>query len=250
MIDIASDWRQDFPPEKVVIPSTKALMEHVAVKFLALCQKTLIKRKSVSVILGGGRTPKKLNEKIVSFSSKYDIDWKRAFIFFSDERCIPMDHPDSNYRMIQETLLCHINIPKSNVHRIKGENGPEKAAILYEKSLKRFFGNVKIPEFDLALLGIGTDGHTASLFPESKSLYEQRKLVIPAGKGPEGYERVSLSYPLLNQSRNIWFVIAGEEKKNILTKLYYGDFEPVTCPAQGIRPKSGKLVYLTDQRSV
>jgi 6-phosphogluconolactonase len=245
--NLSSDWRQDFQPEIKVIQDYKQLIEKIAHNFIWLCCNILKNKSRATLVLGGGRTPRLLNHHIVSLSPKYDIDWKRIFVFFSDDRCTPPDHPDSNYRMIKETLLGFIGIPESNVHRIQGEYGPEKAALIYENDLKRFFGNVRVPEFDLVLLGIGADGHTASLFPKRMSLYEQQKLVVPAGRGPEGHERVTMSYPVLNKSKNIWFLIAGEEKKNILRKLQYGDFEPVNCPAQGIKPENGSLVYFTDQ---
>ncbi len=248
MMDIRFDYRQDFISEVIVIQNRRQLLEKTANCFLLLCYNILKSRDIVTLALGGGRTPIDLNHYIVSFSSKYDIDWTRIFIFFSDDRCVPPDHPDSNYRMTQETLLRYVGIPESNVYRIQGEFGSEKAALLYEKILKNFFNSDGFPEFDLTLLGVGTDGHTASLFPKNRSLYEQHKLVIPAGRGPEGHERVSMSYPLLNRSKNIWFLITGEEKKNIIRKLQFGDFEPMNCPAQGIKPEHGNLVYFTDQK--
>jgi len=247
MLNMIPDWRSDHPHEIIGIEDCNHLMEKIATNFLRLCCNILKNRDMVTLILSGGRTPGVLNRYIVSFSSKYDIDWTRIFVFFSDDRCVPQGHPDNNYRMIQETLLRHVGIPESNIHRIQGEGGPEKAALRYENILKHFFGNIRYPEFDLALLGIGTDGHTASLFPQNKSLYEQNKLVVPAGRGPEGHERVTMSYPLLNRSRNIWFLIIGEEKKKILKKLRYGDYEPFNCPAQGIKPEHGNLIYFTDQ---
>lgn len=248
MLNITHDWRSDHPPEIIGIEDCNHLMEKIATNLLSLCCNTLKTRDMVTLVLGGGRTPIELNHYIVSFSSKYDIDWTRIFVFFSDDRCVPPDHPDSNYKMTQETLLRHVGIPESNVYRIQGEFGPEKAALLYENTFKHFFNSTRFPEFDLALLGIGTDGHTVSLFPKSRSLYEQHKMVIPAGRGPEGHERVSMSYPVLNRSKNIWFLIIGEEKKNILRKLQFGDFEPMNCPAQGIKPEHGNLVYFTDQK--
>ena len=239
-----------FQPGVITLQDGNRLMEKVASDFLGLCGDVLKNKNRVTVVFGGGRTPKSMNHHIVSLFPNYNIDWKRVFVFFSDDRCVPPDHIDSNYRMIQETLLCFVGIPESNIYRIQGEYGPEVASLLYEKKLRQFFGNVSLPTFDLAVLGIGTDGHTASLFPNRMSLHEQQKLVVPAGQGPEGNERVTMSYPVLNRSNNIWFLIAGEKKKNILRKLLFGDLEPIFCPAQGIRPENGNLVYYTDQNLI
>ena len=240
------DWQIKNPGKTVVLQDTAALLDYVAEQFIKLGCSIQKEKDFFSVILGGGRTPVMLNARLVNMADQ--LDWTRIKFFFSDDRCVPPEHPDSNFRMIHETLVKPLRIPSSNVFRIKGELDPENTATQYEHTLYKVFGNSNIPCFDLALLGLGPDGHTASLFPgENHVLNEKSKLVVPAGKGPEGHERITLTYSVINQASNIWFMISGKEKKEVFHNIINGNYNPLECPAQGIKPVNGELVYMVDQ---
>ena len=240
------DWRINNPGKTVVLPGTETLLDYIAEKFIKLGCSIQKKKDFFSVVLGGGRTPVMLNTRLVAMAGR--LDWSRLIIFFSDDRCVPPNHPDSNFRMIHNTLVKPLHIPSSNVFRIKGEHDLENAATQYEQTLYKIFEKDKIPCFDLALLGLGPDGHTASLFPQKKHvLNEKNRLVIPAGKGPEGHERITLTYPIINQTLNIWFMISGKEKKEVFHNIINGKYNPLECPAIGVRPVDGELVYMVDQ---
>ena len=167
-------------------------------------------------------------------------------IYFSDERCVPPDHADSNFKLISDTLIEPLGIPPKNVFRILGEMGPEKAAADYHHKLSMFRGQHDIPVFDLALLGLETDGHTASLFPHSPALKEFKKFAAPAGRGPEGWERVTVTIPVFNDAKSVWVVASGAEKAPAVQQLIQGNYDPIQLPAQAVRPEKGELVYWLD----
>jgi 6-phosphogluconolactonase len=189
-----------------------------------------------------------LNQIIVELAKTEvrTIDWNHVFICFSDERCVPPDHPDSNFKLIFDTLIEPLGIPHTNVFRILGEIGPEKAAADYHHKLAKFRGQHDIPVFDLALLGLGTDGHTASLFPRSPALKEFKNFAAPAGRGPEGWERVTVTIPVFNAAKNAWIMVTGAEKSKGVQQLIRGTYDPTQLPAQAVRPQEGELVYWLD----
>jgi 6-phosphogluconolactonase len=245
------DWRKEHPPIINTYESKVELFEIMAERFLALiisCQKS---GNHFSVILGGGRTPKVLNPIIgeLAKTGVHTIDWDQVTIFFSDERCVPPDHPDSNFKLIFDTLIEPLGISPTKVFRIPGEIGPEKAAADYHHKLTMFRGQHDIPVFDLALLGLGTDGHTASLFPYSPALQEFKHFAAPAGIGPEGWERVTVTLPVFNAAQNVWIMAAGTEKSTALHQLLQGSYYPHQLPAQAVRPNHGQLVYWLDSAS-
>ena len=246
MTNKINDWRTNTPGRRDIKTDFNSLMDHIAESFIELAISYIEKKQSFFFLMGGGRTPKAINARLVKMANR--LDWSKITIFFCDERCVPPEHPDSNFGMINETLIKPLEIPKQNVYRIAGECIPERAAEKYEQQIRNFLGTEGFPEFDLALLGLGPDGHTASLFPGKRpKLADLNKLVIPAGKGPDGHERITLTFPIINHSRNIWFMISGKEKRKVVKKLFFGCFNPFECPAQGIRPENGELVYMMDR---
>jgi 6-phosphogluconolactonase len=242
------DWRRENPPSINIYDSKVVFFALIAVRFLELIISRQKTGDYFSVILGGGRTPKVLNQIIVELAKTevHTIDWNHVFIFFSDERCVPPDHPDSNFKLIFDTLIEPLGIPQKNVFRILGELGPENAASDYHRKLSRFSGQLNIPVFDLALLGLGTDVHTASLFPHSHAMKEFRYFAVPAGVGPEGWERVTVTLPVFNAAQNVWFMASGAEKSPAVQKLIRGTYDPIQLPAQAVRPQKGELVYWLD----
>jgi 6-phosphogluconolactonase len=242
------DWRKEHPPAINIYDSKVVFFALVAVHFLELIISRQENGDYFSVILGGGRTPKLLNHIIVELAKTevQTIDWNRVYIYFSDERCVPPDHPDSNFKIISDTFIEPLGIPPTNVFRILGEIEPEKAAADYHDKLSKFQDQQDTPVFDLALLGLGADGHTASLFPHSPALKEFKNFAAPAGRGPEGWERVTVTIPVFNAAKNAWFMAVGAEKSNAVQQLIRGTYDPTQLPAQTVRPPKGELVYWLD----
>ena len=188
----------------------------------------------LTISLAGGETPRALYRLLVPAP----LDWSRIHFFWGDERGVPPTDPQSNYRMVKEELLSKVRAPEENVHRIQAEKPIEEAAAAYEEELLRFFGGR--PRFHLALLGMGADGHTASLFPGSPAL-EVRDRVVVAASG-----RVSLTAAALNRSAQIFFLVSGAQKAAALAAVLEGPPAPHQFPAQLIRPESGALTWLVD----
>jgi 6-phosphogluconolactonase len=248
-IDVLThDWRKEHPPTINIYDSKVVFFALIAVNFLELIISRQETGDFFAVILGGGRTPKMLNNIIVELAKTevHTINWNRVFVFFSDERCVPPDHPDSNFKLNFDTLIEPLRIPHNNVFRILGEIGPGKAAADYHDKLSRFAGQQEIPVFDLVLLGLGTDGHTASLFPHSPALEEFKNFAAPADRGPEGWERVTVTLPVFNAAKNAWVIATGAEKSGAIQQLIRGTYDPARLPAQAIHPPKGKLVYWLD----
>lgn len=198
--------------------------------------------------LSGGSTPEPLYELLATPPFATRIEWPRVHVFWGDERCVPPDHPDSNYRMAREALIDHVPLPPANVHRIRGEDAPAQAAAAYEDLLRGFFGNSEISpntSFDLVLLGMGSDGHTASLFPGSAATRETRRWVVASpGPQPDSW-RVTLTPVLLNAAEDVTFIVSGAEKAAHLKDVLENRLaEPL--PAQLIRPKHGALHWMID----
>jgi 6-phosphogluconolactonase len=198
--------------------------------------------------LSGGSTPKPLYTLLATPPVAMRIDWSRVHVFWGDERCVPPNDPRSNYRMAREALLDHLPLPSANVHRIRGEEDPAQAAAAYEELLRGFFGGIEIPaktSFDLVLLGMGADGHTASLFPGSAAARETHRWVVASpGPQPESW-RVTLTPVLINAADHVTFLVSGAEKADRLKEVLE-DRLPNPLPAQLIQPKHGALHWMID----
>ena len=167
-------------------------------------------------------------------------------IFFGDERCVPPDDERSNYRMAREALLDRVPVPAPQVHRIPGERAPQSAAADYEQELRRCFPAAPLPAFDLICLGLGDDGHTASLFPGTGALHEQERWVVAQPVAPPGVSRVTLTPPAINAARDVVFLVEGAGKARMLERVLAGPYEPDVLPAQIVRPIGGRLLWLVD----
>ncbi len=207
------------------INNLNADMQDNAASFIAESIISVIKVQGFcSVVLSGGNTPKVIYQKLSIGELSKKINWHKVYFFFGDERAVPFRSDLSNFQMADDNLFSKINIPETNIHRIRGEL-PDlaNAATLYEEEISDFFvdkKNGKI-EFDIMFLGLGSDGHTASLFPDTNSLNEQNKIVIavPAPQIDPLVERISLTFKAINQSELIIFLVSGEEKKTVVTKV-------------------------------
>jgi 6-phosphogluconolactonase len=220
-----------------------------AERVVAQASQTIAHRGRFLLALSGGSTPRPLYELLASRPFATRIDWPRVHVFWGDERCVPPDHPESNYRLAREVLLDHVPLLPANVHRIRGEDEPERAADAYEELLGNFFGTRAISptvSFDLVLLGMGADGHTASLFPGSAAVRETRRWVV-ASPGPQpGSWRVSLTPVLLNAAENVTFLVSGADKAERLKEVLE-DGQADLLPAQLIRPTHGALHWMIDE---
>lgn len=201
-------------------------------------------RSRFAVALSGGSTPRTSYGLLASDSYLPKVDWRRVHLFFGDERCVPPDHPESNYRMVRETLVDHIPIPGENVHRIQGEIEPEEAADDYEKTMRSFFGSNS--SFDLVLLGMGIDGHTASLFPGTGAIREHDRWVVAHHIQNLGVWRISLTPAIINGAETVTFIVSGKNKAEMAKRVLEGPLDPKDLPAQIIRPARGKLYWLLD----
>jgi 6-phosphogluconolactonase len=202
-----------------------------------LCSRAQASDRPFAVSLAGGSTPRRLYECLASPAIASRFPWDRVHWFWGDERFVPHDHPDSNYRMVREALLSRAPVPDENIHAVPTEGtSPQDAAAAYEATLKRFYGRDALtpdrPLFGITLLGVGADGHTASLFPGQPALRERQRWAV-AVIGAKSEARITLTYPALDSSRDLAFVVTGAEKRQAVARVQAGD--PGT-PAGAIRP--------------
>ena len=233
-------------PEIIVCPDAQALARLGAEQFVLGAAEAISRARRFAVALSGGSTPAALYRLLASPGFRERVDWSRVNFFWGDERCVPPDHPDSNFRMTRETLLDAIQVPSENIHRIAGELDPATAAAAYEAELQRFFG-ARPPRFDLALLGLGEDGHTASLFPNSPALDEQQRLVVPVYVEKLRSHRVTLTLPVLNAAARVVFLVSGANKAEIVKEILRPDCDPSLYPAARIQPSNGILTWLISE---
>ena len=204
----------------------------------------------VSLVLSGGSTPRRLYEGLVKSTPGEAIPWQRIHLFWGDERCVPPDDTESNYRMARESLIDRIPIPPENIHRIPAEESDlDQAAETYENTLRRYFGapEPEWPRFDLVLLGVGSDGHTASLFPGSPVLEEKKRWVAATYVEALKVHRLTLTLPVFNHAARVIFLVAGKEKAAVMKEALSPGHPQGRFPYRLIRPHDGELVYLLDQ---
>lgn len=225
-------------------PTTEALMLAAAAHVIAAGAQAIQTRGRFSVALAGGSTPEALYRLLAAEPFVSRLDWRAVHVFWGDERSVPPDHSDSNYRMARESLLAHVPVAPENIHRIQGEIDAAQAALAYEDALRAHFAGP--PRFDLILLGMGEDGHTASLFPGAPALAERVRLAVPVHAAHLGSWRVTLTYPVLNAAAAVLFVVSGSSKAATLRAVLEGPSRPTELPAQGVRPHAGRLMWLAD----
>jgi 6-phosphogluconolactonase len=232
-------------PETKICRAAEELARQAAEQFVALAQESLARSGRFAAALSGGSTPKALYSLLASREFQPRVEWPRVHLFWSDERCVPPDHPDSNFRMVRQTLLAGIQIPETNVHRMIGEKEPAEAAALYEAELKVFFGAEagRWPRFDLIFLGVGEDGHTASLFPGSKAESETDRLVAAVYVERLQSYRLTLTLPVINAAAQVAFLVSGESKAKIVREILAADAAASSYPAGKVRPTDGRLTW-------
>lgn len=236
-----------------VFPNLEALSRAAADEFITQARQAVTARSIFHVALSGGSTPKGLFSLLVSDDAlRQTIPWDKIQFWWSDERHVPPDDPESNYKMAYDTLLSHAPVPSQNIHRVPAENpDASQAASAYADELRAVFqvDAPLFPQFDLVLLGMGPDAHTASLFPGTRALNETSRLVVANWVGKLFTWRITFTAPLINQARSVMFLVAGDDKAIPLQGVLEGPHEPTQLPAQLIQPLSGNLLWLVDSRA-
>ena len=232
-----------------ILGDAAAIARRAAEKFIDAAAAAAREKGSFSVSLAGGSTPKALYALLVGDALRGRLPWDKTHFFFGDERHVEPTHPDSNFRMATETMISKAPLKPEQVHRIKAENpDTEQAAREYEQDLRSHFhlADGQAPSFDLVLLGMGNEGHTLSLFPGTKALRDNGRLVMRNWIGKLYAERVTLTAPAVNNAAHVIFMVAGADKAPALKGVLEGPYEPEQLPAQLIDPKHGKLLWLVD----
>lgn len=223
-------------------------LSHAAAEYVVrIARMSIATRRRFTMALSGGSTPKKLYTLLGNEPYQSQIDWALVEIFWSDERCVPPESEESNYRMAQEVLLSKIPISAKQIHRMPAEQDDRDAASrAYTLEMQRTFGTDGIPGFDLLQLGMGPEGHTASLFPHQPSLTEQERLVMPVTVPKPPPPRLTFTPPLLNAAAHILFLVTGAEKQDAVQAVLEGEYQPNEYPAQLIRPTKGEVTWMFD----
>lgn len=229
-----------------IFANSQELARGAAEYFVERSGEAVAQKGFFTVALSGGSTPKALYQLLADPEEPFhtQVPWSRTHFFWSDERHVPPNHPDSNYRMAYEAMLSRVPVPESNVHRVHSEN-PDAAAAAndYEQTLLQLTKQT-LPELDLILLGLGGDGHTASIFPGSEVLHETQRLIAAPWVEKFNSYRITMTLPLLNNAASVVFLVSGAEKAEIVKKVIEG---PKQYPAQAVQPTHGQLVWMLDR---
>lgn len=223
-----------------MLPSAAALADAAAARFVAAAGDAIASHGQFIVALAGGSTPRDTYLRLGQEDLVSKVLWSRVQILWGDERCVPPQNVESNYRMARETLLDRVPVPAANVHRIHGEDDPGTAAAAYEATLRA------LPRIDLVLLGLGEDGHTASLFPGGTAVHEQTRWVVAARATAASMWRITLTPAVINAAAEVLFLVSGGAKANILRRVLEGPRRPQELPAQAIAPSKGRLRWYVD----
>jgi 6-phosphogluconolactonase len=229
----------------------EAVAHHVAREFVRRARAAVEDSGAFRVALAGGSTPRRAYELLADPDFSPQVDWESTHVFFGDERAVPPDHPDSNYRSAFLALLSRVGIPEAQVHRMQGERSDlERAAKDYEAAISEAFSlppGPVLPRFDLVMLGMGDDGHTASLFPGTRALEETRDWVVANDVPQKATRRLTLTAPVLNAARCVMFAVEGGDKAEPLARVLEGPPDPRHFPSQLIAPMEGELLWLVDE---
>lgn len=240
-------------PEIRVFPGPTQVSREAALEFTRLAATAVAEKDHCAVALAGGSTPRSMYALLADDQSlRQEVAWDKLHFFWGDERHVPPDHKDSNYLMAYDSMLSKVAVPSNNIHRIKGEDPDAQiAADAYQQELQRFFQLQpgQLPRFDLVLLGMGPDGHTASLFPGSTALNEMKRLVAATWVEKFNTYRITLTLPVLNNAANVIFLVCGAEKTEVLQTVLQEETAVAQYPAQLIRPLNGKLLWLLDENA-
>ncbi|MGB8322066.1 MAG: 6-phosphogluconolactonase [Candidatus Acidiferrum sp.] len=234
-----------------ILHDGKAITAKAADEFVTLAVEGVDKNGSFTVALSGGSTPKSLYAMLAEDAKiRVAVPWSKIHFFFGDERHVPPDHSESNFRMVNEAMFSRVPVPEAQITRIRGEYpDTEKAALEYEEALRAYFkvSDGEYPRFDLVLLGMGEEGHTASLFPGTKALHAANRIVVRNWVGKLYTERITLTAPAINEANQVIFLVTRADKAPALKAVLEGPYEPEQLPAQLIQPIAGKVLWLVDE---
>jgi 6-phosphogluconolactonase len=234
-----------------VVPDAAALAAEAAERFTHAAEAAVARRGRARIAVSGGSTPKAAFHLLADAAQPWRarMPWEKLDLYWVDERCVPPDHPDSNYRMTREALLDLVPLPPAQVHRMEGELEPEAGAARYESLLRNTFRleGAESPRFDLIALGMGPDGHTASLFPHTEAIHAMGGLVAANYVPQKEMWRITLTWPVINQASEVFFLIGGADKAEVLKDVLTGPRDPETLPSQLIWPASGILSLVVDK---
>lgn len=235
-------------PQVRVFPDLETVSRAAAGFLVACSKKTIAARGRFTVAISGGSTPRGLYTLLGSSPYQEKINWKQVHLFWADERCVPVDHRESNYRLADDAFISKVGIPNENIHRIGGEEGPDQAAAQYEQELLTFFGPAPFPVFDLIILGVGEDGHTASLFPGTVALREKNRLAAPVYLESRKLNRVTLTLPVLNHAAEVLFLASGRAKAGVVLAIVEKK-NPERYPAGLVQPVRGGCTWFIDREA-
>ena len=234
-------------PRVKVFDDAEAVARAAASRVAELARESVEARGLFTLALSGGNTPRRVYELLASEEFRGLVDWPNVHVFFGDERAVAPDHAESNYRMANEALLSRVPVPEKNVHRIEGVGDAASNASDYESDMRGLFGEAEWPRLDLVMLGMGEDGHTASLFPGTAALEERRAWVAANWVGKLGAWRVTLTAPAINAAGHVLFLAAGAGKAERLREVLKGERDTSRLPSQLIRPRDGTLDWFVDR---
>ncbi len=233
-----------------ILPDGVAIAKRAAQEFVQAASAAVRERGTFNVSLAGGSTPKALYSLLVNDPTlRSQVPWDKTHLFFGDERHVPPDHPDSNFRMATEAMISKSPLKPDQVTRIKGEYpDADQAALEYERALREYFKlkNGEYPRFDLLLAGMGNEGHTLSLFPGTRGLHADGRIVVSNWVGKLYTERITLTAPAASNAAEIIFMVTGADKALALKSVLEGRYEPEQLPAQLLQPRKGELLWLVD----
>ena len=231
----------------LIYPDNDALSHAAARHIVQIANESIVTHGRFTLALSGGSTPKTLYSLLGSEPYRSQISWALVEIFWSDERCVPPESAESNFRLAQETLLQAIPLPPTQIHRMPADEPDRDAASqAYSLEIQKVFGTNRVPSFDLLHLGMGPEGHTASLFPHQPSLHEQERLVMPVTVPKPPPPRLTFTPPLLNAAIHVLFLVTGADKAEALQAVLEGPYQPDEYPAQIVRPTKGEVTWIID----
>lgn len=219
-----------------------------AQKILGCIRRTLQRAEECHLVLTGGSTPRGIYSQLASAENRESVEWQRLHLYWGDERMVPPEHEDSNFRMVKETLLDHVPIPEENIHRMRGEIDPDASAREYTERLREHFAG-PFPTLDLILLGTGEDGHTASLFPGTSAVTEKQEWVTPVFVPKLETWRVTLTLPVITRAREILFLVSGASKAEIVKQILTLTHPTGELPASLVQPDAGTLTWILDEEA-
>lgn len=245
------DWKQQIVSldarRDIVVPGdAKATVEYCAKQFIEIALASISKHGRFFAALSGGSTPHAIFQLLSQTPYKNQLDWTKVFLFWSDERCVPPDHPESNYFMAMQAGLNQLPIPSHNIFRMKGEENPEKAAQEYEKQIEQI---VPAKKFDLVMLGMGEDGHTASLFPHTLGLDVKNRIAIANHVPQKNTWRLSLTYECIHNARQINIYVIGKNKADTISKVLMAPYDPNNFPVQRVGTQANKVLWILDKEA-